>query len=137
MEVVRVYHWYGLRRRCDRLVPPAVVLVELSKLVLPRGIPQIVSVSDLRNSKHKTKQTHNTRFYPGSDLLSTGVLRPVPEQQLRIPLPRVMSPLWTLTPSSSWSSFNPKGITTPWIPHQVLLQHEGNYNPLDTTPEIR
>ncbi|MQL69091.1 hypothetical protein Taro_001380, partial [Colocasia esculenta] len=36
----RVYHWYDLRRRCDRLVPPAVVLLELCELVLPRGMPQ-------------------------------------------------------------------------------------------------
>ncbi|MQL78631.1 hypothetical protein Taro_011061 [Colocasia esculenta] len=32
------------------------------------------------------------KMYPGSDLLSTGVLRPVPEQQLRISLTRVQSP---------------------------------------------
>ncbi|MQM21812.1 hypothetical protein Taro_054857, partial [Colocasia esculenta] len=36
----RVYHWCRLRRCCDRLVPPAVVLVELCELVLPRGMPQ-------------------------------------------------------------------------------------------------
>ncbi|MQM11856.1 hypothetical protein Taro_044766 [Colocasia esculenta] len=39
-ETDRVYRWCGLRRCCDRLVPPAVVLVELCELVLPRGMPQ-------------------------------------------------------------------------------------------------
>ncbi|MQM01662.1 hypothetical protein Taro_034424 [Colocasia esculenta] len=37
----RGYCWFGWRRRCDRLVPPAVVLVELCELVLPRGMPQV------------------------------------------------------------------------------------------------
>ncbi|MQM00998.1 hypothetical protein Taro_033747 [Colocasia esculenta] len=45
----------------------------------------------------QSKQSHYTRFYPGSDLLSTGVLRPVLEQQLRIHYPRVQSPSRTLT----------------------------------------
>ncbi|MQM19420.1 hypothetical protein Taro_052425, partial [Colocasia esculenta] len=39
-ETERTYRWYGLQRRCDRLVPQAVVLVVLCELVLPRGIPQ-------------------------------------------------------------------------------------------------
>ncbi|MQL76640.1 hypothetical protein Taro_009031, partial [Colocasia esculenta] len=81
-------------------------------------------------------------IYPGSDLLSKGVLRPVPEQQLRISLPKGTVPLKdTYTPSRSWSSlhnlkrnyntldptrssFNTKGNKHPGT-HQVFLQHEG------------
>ncbi|MQL77828.1 hypothetical protein Taro_010245 [Colocasia esculenta] len=44
------------------------------------------------NNNHTKKQSHNIGVYPGSDLLSLGVLRPVPEQQLRISLTRVQSP---------------------------------------------
>ncbi|MQL75479.1 hypothetical protein Taro_007848 [Colocasia esculenta] len=43
VEVLLVYRWCGLRRCRVRLVPPAVVLVELSELVLPRGMPQVRS----------------------------------------------------------------------------------------------
>ncbi|MQL89309.1 hypothetical protein Taro_021883, partial [Colocasia esculenta] len=66
-----------------------------------------------------TRQSHYTRIYPSSDLLSTGVLRPVPEQYLRISLPKGTVPLKdTYTPSRSWSSLhNPKR----------------NYNTLDPT----
>ncbi|MQL86326.1 hypothetical protein Taro_018848, partial [Colocasia esculenta] len=48
--------------------------------------------------------------YPSSDLLSTGVLRPVPKQYLRISLPKGTVPLKdTYTPSRTWSSLhNPK-----------------------------
>ncbi|MQL96580.1 hypothetical protein Taro_029259, partial [Colocasia esculenta] len=35
-----VYRWCRMRRCCDRFVPPAVVLVELCELMLPRGMPQ-------------------------------------------------------------------------------------------------
>ncbi|MQM21758.1 hypothetical protein Taro_054803 [Colocasia esculenta] len=77
-----------------------------------------------------------------SDLLSTGVLRPVPEQQLRISLPKGTVPLKdTYTPSRSWSSlhnlkrnyntldptrssFYTKGNNHPGT-HQVFLLHEG------------
>ncbi|MQM15397.1 hypothetical protein Taro_048341 [Colocasia esculenta] len=38
----RIYRWCCLRRCCVRLVPPAVVLVELCELVLPRGMPQVI-----------------------------------------------------------------------------------------------
>ncbi|MQM14628.1 hypothetical protein Taro_047561 [Colocasia esculenta] len=40
VEVMRVYRRCGLRRRRDRIVPPAVVLVQLCELVLRRGMPQ-------------------------------------------------------------------------------------------------
>ncbi|MQL76359.1 hypothetical protein Taro_008751, partial [Colocasia esculenta] len=88
----------------------------------------------------QSKQSHYTRFYPGLDLLSTGVLRLVPEQQLRIHYPssppqghlhtqpqlvfssQPEEEYNTLEPSRS--SFNTKG-TTPWNP-QVFLQHEGD-----------
>ncbi|MQM23911.1 hypothetical protein Taro_056981, partial [Colocasia esculenta] len=39
-----VYRWCHLRRCCDRLVPPVVVLVELCELVLPRGMSQVVAL---------------------------------------------------------------------------------------------
>ncbi|MQM15433.1 hypothetical protein Taro_048378 [Colocasia esculenta] len=50
------------------------------------------------------------------DLLSLGVLRPVPEQYLRISLTRVESPLRTLQhPAPQLVFLHTKGIT-PWIP---------------------
>ncbi|MQL89299.1 hypothetical protein Taro_021870, partial [Colocasia esculenta] len=69
--------------------------------------------------KHKAIKHTTHRIYPCSDLLSAGVLRPVPEQQLRISLPKGTVPLKdTYTPSRSWSSLhNPKR----------------NYNTLDPT----
>ncbi|MQM18282.1 hypothetical protein Taro_051271 [Colocasia esculenta] len=94
----------------------------------------------------QTKQSHYTRFYPGSDLLSTGVLHPVPEQQLRIHYPRVQSPSRRLThPATTGLLFTTRrGIQhpetlqgiTPWNP-QVFLQHEGNNTKMcsrDDTP---
>ncbi|MQL71933.1 hypothetical protein Taro_004267 [Colocasia esculenta] len=45
---------------------------------------------DKQQSHKEAITTH--KMYPGSELLSTGVLRPVPEQQLRISLTRVQSP---------------------------------------------
>ncbi|MQM14589.1 hypothetical protein Taro_047522 [Colocasia esculenta] len=42
------------------------------------------------------------KMYPGLDLLSTGVLRPVPEQQLRILLTRVQSPYGHYNTQLSW-----------------------------------
>ncbi|MQL83544.1 hypothetical protein Taro_016030 [Colocasia esculenta] len=36
------YHLYGLQRRCGRLVPPAIALVVLCELALPRSMPQVV-----------------------------------------------------------------------------------------------
>ncbi|MQM15705.1 hypothetical protein Taro_048656 [Colocasia esculenta] len=42
----RVYRWCGLRRCRDRFVPPVVVLVQLCELVLPRGMPQKLSLFD-------------------------------------------------------------------------------------------
>ncbi|MQL84844.1 hypothetical protein Taro_017355 [Colocasia esculenta] len=42
-----VYRWYDLRRRCGRLVPPAVVLLELCELVLPRGMPQVNKIGKI------------------------------------------------------------------------------------------
>ncbi|MQM16463.1 hypothetical protein Taro_049421 [Colocasia esculenta] len=55
-----VYRWYGLRRRCDRLVPPAVVLEELCELVLPRGMPQtnLAAVSGRSRSGRQDRWTH-------------------------------------------------------------------------------
>ncbi|MQL82433.1 hypothetical protein Taro_014898 [Colocasia esculenta] len=50
---------------------------------------------------------------------AVGVLRPVPEQYLRISLTRVQSPLRTLQhPAPQLVFLHPKG-TTPWIPHQM------------------
>ncbi|MQL98258.1 hypothetical protein Taro_030955 [Colocasia esculenta] len=40
----------GLQRRCDRLVPPAVELVMLCELVLPRGMPQAMAGRTRRSS---------------------------------------------------------------------------------------
>ncbi|MQM07591.1 hypothetical protein Taro_040433 [Colocasia esculenta] len=41
----------------------------------------------LKQTKINTqKQSHNTEIYPGLDLLSLGVLRPIPKQYLRISL---------------------------------------------------
>ncbi|MQM20770.1 hypothetical protein Taro_053798, partial [Colocasia esculenta] len=69
------------------------------------------------NQKAIKHTTHG--IYPGSDLLSTGVLRPGPEQQLRISLPKGTVPLKdTYTPSHSWSS---------------LHNLKRNYNTLDPT----
>ncbi|MQL82698.1 hypothetical protein Taro_015172 [Colocasia esculenta] len=53
------------------------------------------------------------QMYPGSDLLATGVLRPVPEQQLRISLTRVQSPYGQYNTQLSWSSLlSPKRNNT-------------------------
>ncbi|MQL79330.1 hypothetical protein Taro_011777, partial [Colocasia esculenta] len=85
------------------------------------------------NNNHTKKQSHNTGVYPGSDLLSLGVLRPVPEQQLRISLTRVQSLYGHYNTQLSWSSLlspkrnntldtppglppHQKGTHTPWIP---------------------
>ncbi|MQM13964.1 hypothetical protein Taro_046891 [Colocasia esculenta] len=86
-------------------------------------------------------------MYPGSDLLSIGVLRLVPEQQLRISLTRVQSPYGHYNTQLSWSSLHSskrnntldtppglpshqKGIHTPWIPPGLPSQPKG------TTPWI-
>ncbi|MQM02368.1 hypothetical protein Taro_035134 [Colocasia esculenta] len=66
--------------------------------------------------------------YPGSDLLSTGVLRPVPEQQLRIPLPKGTVPFMdTYTPSRSWSSLHNQ---------KRKLQHPRTHQVFFSFPEI-
>ncbi|MQL95277.1 hypothetical protein Taro_027947, partial [Colocasia esculenta] len=93
------------------------------------------------DSKHKAIKHTTQEIYPGSDLLSIGVLHPVPKQQLRNSLPKGTVPLKdTYTPSRSWSSlhkpkrnyntvdptrssFNKKGNKHPGT-HQVFLQHE-------------
>ncbi|MQL88718.1 hypothetical protein Taro_021278 [Colocasia esculenta] len=55
----------------------------------------------------QSKNIDYTRNYPCSDLLSTGVLCPVPEQQLRLSLPKGTVPLMNLyTPSHNWSSLH-------------------------------
>ncbi|MQL98056.1 hypothetical protein Taro_030764 [Colocasia esculenta] len=69
-----------------------------------------------------SKQTHDTQIYPGSDLLSTGVLRPVPEQQLRISLTRVQSPLRTLQhPAPQLVFLHTKGTIHPGS-HQIYTK---------------
>ncbi|MQM09480.1 hypothetical protein Taro_042351 [Colocasia esculenta] len=66
----------------------------------PLGVDQ-----SIEDNKHTEASTLHKDFYPGSDLLSTGVLRLVPEQQLRIPLPKGTVPLKdTYTSSHSWPS---------------------------------
>ncbi|MQL87427.1 hypothetical protein Taro_019966 [Colocasia esculenta] len=54
---------------------------------------RLVTVS--LNIKHTKKIITQHKNYPGSDLLSLGVLRPVPEQQLRISLTKGTVPLRT------------------------------------------
>ncbi|MQL98553.1 hypothetical protein Taro_031265 [Colocasia esculenta] len=75
------------------------------------------------NNKPTKNQSHNARNYSGSDLLSLGVLRPVPEQQLRFSLTRVQSPYGHYNTQHSWSSFTPEGNnstldTPPGLPSQ-------------------
>ncbi|MQL97487.1 hypothetical protein Taro_030178, partial [Colocasia esculenta] len=96
-------------------------------------------------------------MYPGSDLLSTGVLHPVPEQQLRILLTRVQSPYRHYNTQLGWSSLHSlkrnntldttpglpshqKGTHTPWIPpglpsHTKEEQHPGYHTRSSFTPE--
>ncbi|MQM21266.1 hypothetical protein Taro_054303, partial [Colocasia esculenta] len=54
VEVVWGYRLYGLQRHCDRLVPPAIALVVLCELVLPRGMPQIVRFHGLEDWAQST-----------------------------------------------------------------------------------
>ncbi|MQL78578.1 hypothetical protein Taro_010994 [Colocasia esculenta] len=77
------------------------------------------------NSKHTRIQSHNTRNYPGSDLLSLGVLRPVPEKQLRIPLTRVQSPYGHHNTQLSWSSFTRRELQHPGYPTRSSFTTEG------------
>ncbi|MQL90175.1 hypothetical protein Taro_022765 [Colocasia esculenta] len=67
------------------------------------------------NNKHTEANTLHKDFYPGSDLLSTGVLCPVLEQHLRIPLPKGTVPLKdTYISSRSWPSLpNRKRYNSP------------------------
>ncbi|MQL85280.1 hypothetical protein Taro_017796 [Colocasia esculenta] len=83
------------------------------------------------NNTLTKNQSHNTRNYPASDLLSIGVLRLVPEQQLKFSLTRVQSPYGHYNTQLSWSSFTPEGNnhtldTSPSLPSQ----------PKGTTPRI-
>ncbi|MQL79027.1 hypothetical protein Taro_011469 [Colocasia esculenta] len=76
----------------------------------------LVTVS--MNNKLTKNQSHNVRNYPSSDLLSLGVLHPVPEQQLM-----VQSPYGHYNTQLSWSSFTPEGNnhtldTSPGLPSQ-------------------
>ncbi|MQM14836.1 hypothetical protein Taro_047771, partial [Colocasia esculenta] len=61
----------------------------------------------------------DTENYPGLDLLSLGVLRPVPEQYLRISLTQgycpPYGPLHT-QPQLVFSSQPEEELTAPWIP---------------------
>ncbi|MQL87902.1 hypothetical protein Taro_020440 [Colocasia esculenta] len=67
-------------------------------------------------------------MYPGSDLLSTGVLRPVPEQQLRISLTRVQSPYGHYNIQLSWSSLHsPKRNNTVDPPPGLPSQQKGTH----------
>ncbi|MQL93235.1 hypothetical protein Taro_025873 [Colocasia esculenta] len=113
---------------------------------------RLVTVS--LNIKHTKNTITQHKVYLGSDLLSLGVLRPVPEQQLRISLTRVQSPQGRNSTQPSWSSFTPEGNnntldtppgkTTPGLPsqpkgkqhpgyHQVFLHNQRENNTLDTT----
>ncbi|MQL92571.1 hypothetical protein Taro_025192 [Colocasia esculenta] len=74
-------------------------------------------------------QSHDTENYPGSDLLSLGVLHPVPEQYLKISLTRVQSPLRTLQHLAPQLVFLHLKGTTPWIPHQVFLHNRREQQP--------
>ncbi|MQM19971.1 hypothetical protein Taro_052984, partial [Colocasia esculenta] len=86
-------------------------------------------------------------MYAGSDLLSIGVLRPVPEQQLRILLTRVQSPYRHYNTQLSWSSphsqkrnntldtppglpLHQKGTYTPWIPPGLPSHTKGVLRPV-------
>ncbi|MQL88761.1 hypothetical protein Taro_021328 [Colocasia esculenta] len=82
------------------------------------------------------KQPHNTRNYPGSDLLSLGVLRPVPEQQLRIPLTRVQSPYGHYNTQLSWSSFTRRELHHPGYPTRSSFNTEGNNNTVEALPGL-
>ncbi|MQL67908.1 hypothetical protein Taro_000167 [Colocasia esculenta] len=83
------------------------------------------------NNKLTKNQSHNARNYPGSDLLSSGVLRPVPEQQLRFSLTRVQSPYGHYNTQLSWSSFTTEGNST-LDPTRSSFTHEWN-STLDPT----
>ncbi|MQL98507.1 hypothetical protein Taro_031216 [Colocasia esculenta] len=72
-------------------------------------------------------------MYPGSDLLSTRVLRPVPEQQLRISLTRVQSPYGHYNTQLNWSSFTLEGHTHTLDTTKSSFTHEGHTHNLDTT----
>ncbi|MQM07783.1 hypothetical protein Taro_040627, partial [Colocasia esculenta] len=82
----------------------------------------LVTVS--MNNKLTKNQSHNARNYLGSDLLSFGVLRPVPEQQLRFSLTRVQSPYGHYNTSSAGLPSQSKR-TTPWIPPGLPSQPKG------------
>ncbi|MQM21043.1 hypothetical protein Taro_054074 [Colocasia esculenta] len=72
-------------------------------------------------------------MYPGSNFLSTGVLRPVPEQQLKILLTRVKSPYGHYNTQLSWSSFTLEGHTHTLDTTRSSFTLEGHTHTLDTT----
>ncbi|MQL98077.1 hypothetical protein Taro_030778 [Colocasia esculenta] len=86
----------------------------------------LVAVS--MNNKLTKNQSHNARNYPGSDLHSLGVLRPVPEQLLRFSLTRVQSPYGHYNTQLSWSSFTTEGNST-LDPTRSSFTHEGKQHP--------
>ncbi|MQL74045.1 hypothetical protein Taro_006407, partial [Colocasia esculenta] len=65
------------------------------------------------------KHSHDPENYPGSDLLSLGVIHPVPEQYLRISLTQGYCPPYGALhtqPQLVFSSQPEEELTTPWTP---------------------
>ncbi|MQL70877.1 hypothetical protein Taro_003209, partial [Colocasia esculenta] len=88
---------------------------------------------------HIRKTITQHKNYPGSDLLSLGVLRPVPEQQLRIPLLGYSPPKDATTPISAGLPSQPKGNNTLDTTRssfttegkQLLKENRMRFKPLD------
>ncbi|MQL73631.1 hypothetical protein Taro_005982 [Colocasia esculenta] len=116
--------------------------LQMSREVMSESLGHRLRQPDERGKKlvqsiiTQEKQPHNTRNYPSSDLLSLGVLRPVPEQQLRIPLTRVQSPYGHYNTQLSWSSFTRRELHHPGYPTRSSFHTEGNNNTLEALPGL-
>ncbi|MQM01847.1 hypothetical protein Taro_034596, partial [Colocasia esculenta] len=109
-------------------------LKPVHKIVIQNTLRRLLVL--VKEKSNTQRQSHDTENYPGSDLLSLGVLRPVPEQYLRISLTRVQSPLRTLQhPAPQLVFLHNRREQHPGYHTRSSFTTEGN-NTLDTPPGL-